>query len=266
MEKEKRTVTLGAGSMERHGIDPDNNPNKVYIDTDEGAEKGHKLMDELKTAIRMRPDNIIIEGGQAADTGKGKAEGERQWPFGAQPKDMDDFINLYGIMRPDGHFFDRDTLKFFGERQSEMRLLKETEVAYDRHGERHECYVISLLQRNAPEGPTRVQRYFDMETFHMINPVDMEKEIERDKSGEGYILLVFREGLEKNEGDVTKTIGELGLEWADVLNDIRMRHGLETAMAERLGGKCAVEILDSKGKHGNPEQGEEPAAPKRRHR
>ena len=25
---------------------------------------------------------------------------------------------------PDSHFFDRDTLKFFGERFSEMRLLK----------------------------------------------------------------------------------------------------------------------------------------------
>jgi hypothetical protein len=35
-------------------------------------------------------------------------------------------ISEYQRMHPNGHFFDRDTLKFFGETVSSMRLLKGT--------------------------------------------------------------------------------------------------------------------------------------------
>lgn len=64
---------------------------------------------------------------------------------------------------PDGHFFDHDTLKFFGERESEMRVLKQKANVNGR-----ECYILSSLQRKNPAGPRRVWHYFDTETFDYI--------------------------------------------------------------------------------------------------
>lgn len=69
---------------------------------------------------------------------------------------------------PDSHFFDAETLKFFGERMSEMRVLKEQRVITDYRGVEHTCYVLSSLQRNHPNGATRAEHYFDTVTFDMI--------------------------------------------------------------------------------------------------
>ena len=81
-------------------------------------------------------------------------------------------MNAYELRRnyyrnhPDGHFFDYKTLRFFGERFSEMRVLKGTVKIYDGT----ECYVLSSLQRKHPCGPRRVYHYFDIETFdHRID-------------------------------------------------------------------------------------------------
>lgn len=50
-------------------------------------------------------------------------------------KEMNGVVKVYSVygligeyqrMHPNGHFFDRDTLKFFGETVSSMRLLKGT--------------------------------------------------------------------------------------------------------------------------------------------
>lgn len=70
---------------------------------------------------------------------------------------------------PNGHFFDGDTLRFFGERVSEMRVYKKTEVVKDYYGNEHECYVLSSYQRKNPAGPRRKWHYFDVETFEIIN-------------------------------------------------------------------------------------------------
>lgn len=61
-----------------------------------------------------------------------------------------DLVYAYKTAHPDGHFFDEKTLKFFGERRSEMRLLKGTTRIKDVCGEEHECYVLSSVQRPAP--------------------------------------------------------------------------------------------------------------------
>ena len=74
-------------------------------------------------------------------------------------------VNAYYAKHPHGHFFDHDTLKFFGERLSEMRLLKQTETVTDVSGEKHECYVLSSLQRKHPMGPRRKYTFFDVETL-----------------------------------------------------------------------------------------------------
>ena len=84
---------------------------------------------------------------------------------------MDRPTSVYGLMsryyekHPHGHFFDRDTLKFFGESISTMRLLKGTTVVTDICGEKHECYVLSRLQKKHPMGPRRTYAYFDVETM-----------------------------------------------------------------------------------------------------
>ncbi len=67
-----------------------------------------------------------------------------------------------------GHFFDRETLRFFGERMSEMRLLAKTEDVTDVSGDRHECYVLSSLQRKHPLGPRRVYHYFDVDSYDQV--------------------------------------------------------------------------------------------------
>ncbi len=76
-----------------------------------------------------------------------------------------DLVNAYCEKHPDGHFFDSDTLKFFGESLSTMRLLKGTVTITDICGDTHTCYVISRLQKKYPGGKRRTYAYFDVETL-----------------------------------------------------------------------------------------------------
>lgn len=71
---------------------------------------------------------------------------------------------------PNGHYFDPDTLKFFGETLASMSVLKNTCRILDGRDEEHECYVISKLSRNYPGGARRTYAYFDVETFDDIIP------------------------------------------------------------------------------------------------
>lgn len=77
---------------------------------------------------------------------------------------IDNFIAHYNRVNG-GHFFDKDTLKFFGETRSNMRLCKGTFEIADTCGEVHTCYKITTLQRNYPGGSRRVAKYFDVETM-----------------------------------------------------------------------------------------------------
>lgn len=74
-------------------------------------------------------------------------------------------VDAYYSKHPNGHYFDRDTLKFFGESISTMNLLKKRATVTDVSGEKHECYVLSKLQRKHPMGPRRTYAYFDVETL-----------------------------------------------------------------------------------------------------
>lgn len=77
-------------------------------------------------------------------------------------------ISEYQRTHPNGHFFDRDTLKFFGETISSMRLLKGIVKVTDSMGEEHTCYVLSSLQKKCPAGPRRVHHYFDVNTLEHV--------------------------------------------------------------------------------------------------
>lgn len=88
---------------------------------------------------------------------------------------MKEFNSVYSLMyehkakHPYSHFFDHDTLKFFGEIISDMRLLKGTAKITDWSGVEHTCYVLSTLQRNNPAGPKRHYAYFDVDTLDVIH-------------------------------------------------------------------------------------------------
>lgn len=69
---------------------------------------------------------------------------------------------------PNGHFFDRNTLKFFGETLSTMRVLAGFYSVKDYSGNEHKAYCLSSYQRNYPGGPRRHLSYFDAETFEHI--------------------------------------------------------------------------------------------------
>ena len=60
-------------------------------------------------------------------------------------------ISEYQRMHPNGHFFDRDTLKFFGETVSSMRLLKGTVKVTDSMGEEH-LLCSQQLAKETPNG------------------------------------------------------------------------------------------------------------------
>lgn len=77
-------------------------------------------------------------------------------------------IEAYNRNNPNGHFFDRDTLKFFGERISEMRVFKDPVTVEDYSGKEHTCWCVSSYQRKHPIGARRAYHYFDTESFDCI--------------------------------------------------------------------------------------------------
>ena len=75
-----------------------------------------------------------------------------------------EFIRHYNKVNG-GHFFDHDTLKFFGETRSSMRVYKGTYEITDICGNAHTCYKISTYQRKYPGGARRTYKYFDVATM-----------------------------------------------------------------------------------------------------
>lgn len=69
---------------------------------------------------------------------------------------------------PLSHFFDAETLKFFGESMSRMYVLKGTVKIFDYLGAPHECYVLSKQGKNLLGQKMRTYAYFDTKTFEEI--------------------------------------------------------------------------------------------------
>lgn len=83
--------------------------------------------------------------------------------------DIYDLRAAYLKHHPDGHFFDPETLKFFGERLSGMRVLKKKSHITDISGDGHECYVVSTTQRSPVTGRQfRTYHYFDTKDFDQV--------------------------------------------------------------------------------------------------
>ncbi len=68
-------------------------------------------------------------------------------------------VSEYRRHNPSGHFFDRETLKFFGESLSKMSVFDFTTTLKDYAGEEHTCYILHTFDKN---------HFFDVETFKPI--------------------------------------------------------------------------------------------------
>lgn len=77
-------------------------------------------------------------------------------------------IQEFNKTHPGSYYFSKNTLKGFGERVSDMYLLKGTHRLIDSDGYEYECYVLSSLQRNNPAGPSRRYHYFEVDTLDSI--------------------------------------------------------------------------------------------------
>lgn len=80
-------------------------------------------------------------------------------------------IKLDKQHQPEGHFFDKATLEFFGERVSEMEVADKLEVIQDFYGNDHTCYKVTAIQHNYPD-PDYIAigvHYFDSTTFEDIS-------------------------------------------------------------------------------------------------
>lgn len=81
---------------------------------------------------------------------------------------IDCFIEDYNRLNTNSHFFDAETLKFFGEKRSSMKILKQTEKIKDISGQIHECYVLSSLQKTFTGKKRRHYSFFDVDTLKEV--------------------------------------------------------------------------------------------------
>lgn len=81
-----------------------------------------------------------------------------------------ELIDQYHECNPEGHFFDEETLRFFGERISEMEVDDSTWIVdpYDTCDD-HECYMLTTIQHKAPKGVNKFKvRYFDVNDLSLV--------------------------------------------------------------------------------------------------
>ena len=83
-------------------------------------------------------------------------------------KSINQFVRAYYEKNPDGHYFDRDTLKFFGESISTMRVLKGLSIIKDYMGNERKAICISKLSRKYPGGACRTYGYFDPDSLEDV--------------------------------------------------------------------------------------------------
>lgn len=80
-----------------------------------------------------------------------------------------EFVSLYRQNRPDGHFFDKETLHFLGEKVSEMTYNGVT-VITDFMGHRRDVHELRTVQHDSGLGTRWTLNYFDTDTFDQVFP------------------------------------------------------------------------------------------------
>jgi len=74
----------------------------------------------------------------------------------------------YQEANPEGHFFDKETLRFFGENLSGMKITGRGYVT-DYLANAHECYELTGY---SPLLGRKTVHYFDTTTFQLVYSVD----------------------------------------------------------------------------------------------
>jgi len=90
-----------------------------------------------------------------------------------------EFIKRYKKKHPESHFFDEDTLEFFGEQISEMKLSGP--VNYIVNGEDTEVYILDTHQHNAPGGPVWKSHFFRANDFESVYPTRKDFELQAER-------------------------------------------------------------------------------------
>lgn len=80
-----------------------------------------------------------------------------------------ELIKQYRAHQPDGVFFNRDVLSFYGERIHEMKVSGMGEIT-NRSGEVFICWELVTVQRHPLLGKRNKRYYFDVDTFAEIIP------------------------------------------------------------------------------------------------
>lgn len=78
------------------------------------------------------------------------------------------FLNDYRITHPQSYYFSPATLKFFGERLSDMRILSKTKKVKDSYGQEFECFVLSKSSKNWNNKRIRTYAYFNTENLDQV--------------------------------------------------------------------------------------------------
>lgn len=80
-------------------------------------------------------------------------------------------IKLHNDNHPESYAFSKNTLAFFGEKISEMRVWKGLHNITDFSGNEHFCYVLATKQHNFPitDRVCIAYHYIDSETFEIVD-------------------------------------------------------------------------------------------------
>ena len=81
-----------------------------------------------------------------------------------------ELIKQYRAHQPDGVFFNRDVLSFWGERIPEMKISGKGAIT-NRSGDTHICWELRTIQRHPQLGKRIKLYYFDEDTFEEVMPV-----------------------------------------------------------------------------------------------
>lgn len=86
------------------------------------------------------------------------------------------FVDDYRETHPTRHLFDKEKQKYFGERISEMRVLKNLATVTDYSGNEHKCFVLSTYRHKySPNGQRRNYYYFDIENLAHVLAKEIKK-------------------------------------------------------------------------------------------
>lgn len=82
-----------------------------------------------------------------------------------------EFVSLYRQKRPNGHFFDKETLLCWGEKLSQMSYNGIKQIR-DYNGRNRQVHEVRTIQNDQVLGTRWTLNYFDIDTLDEVFPAD----------------------------------------------------------------------------------------------